>query len=235
MTGLPGFRTAARFGVSRTLGFAEALAKATLPRDSEREAFRARATDAITDGWEFALDALLRARLIERTADRLLSEGVVERVVTLTVEHPATAQLMTRVVESPRFEQATDRLLSEGLVERVVAIAIEHPATEGILARVIESPGFERLVLRVVHSELFDQLLDRVLASEQLDRVVAQIAESDEVHDALREQSQGMADEVTDELRSRTIAADAFLERVARSLTRRGPRRQSGTTGPDSL
>jgi hypothetical protein len=31
-----------------------------------------------------------------------------------------------------------------------------------------------------------------------------------------------MADEVTDEIRSRTIAADAVLERFARSVIRRG-------------
>jgi hypothetical protein len=94
--------------------------------------------------------------------------------------------------------------------------------------RLLDSAGFERILLNVVHSSLFDRMLDRVLASEQLDRVVAQIAESDEVRDALRQQSAGMADEVTDELRSRTIAADARLERFARSLIRRRPPTRDG-------
>jgi hypothetical protein len=179
---LPGFRAATRFGVFRTLGFAAAVGKAALPEESDREAFRARATEVITDGWELTFDFLLRAGLIERTADRLLSEGVIERVATA---------------------------------------AVDHPATEPLLLRLVENPAFERLLLIVVQSDLFDRLLDRTLASEQLDRVVSQIAESDEVHDALREQSQGMADEVTDELRSRTMTADAFLERVARSVIRR--------------
>jgi hypothetical protein len=119
------------------------------------------------------------------------------------------------------IERTTDRLLSEGVVERVVVLAVEHPATDRLITRLVDSPGFERLVLGVVHSELFDHLLDRVLASEQLERVVTQIAESDEVTEALRQQSAGMADEVGDELRSRTIAADAMLERFARALIRR--------------
>jgi hypothetical protein len=119
------------------------------------------------------------------------------------------------------IEGAADRLLDEGVVERVVERAVEHPAAERIVIRLADSPAVERMVLIVVHSQLFDRLLDRVLASEQLDRVVAQIAESDEVHDALREQSAGMADEVSDELRSRTVAADALLERLARSILRR--------------
>jgi hypothetical protein len=211
----------ARFGVSRTLGFAVAIGKAAVPPDSEREALRARATELVTDGWAVTLDLVVRARLVERTADRLLSDGVVERVATIAADHPASERLMSRAVESPRLEQAVDRVLSEGVLERVVMVVVEHPATERLMTRLVETPGFERLVLTVTQSEMFDRLLDRALASEQLDRVVSQIAESDEVYDALREQSQGMADEVTDELRSRTIAADAFLERVARAVIRR--------------
>jgi hypothetical protein len=228
LTSLPGFRAATRFGVFRTLGFAVAVGKAALPEESEREAFRARATEVITDGWALALDVILRAGLIERTADRLLSEGVVERVATLAVDHPATERIVTRAVESSRLDRAADRVLSEGVLERVVILAVEHPATERLLLRLVESPAFERLVLIVAQSDLFDRLLDRTLASEQLDRVVSQIAESDEVYEALREQSHGMADDVTDELRSRTVAADAFLERIARSLIRRRAAPHSG-------
>jgi hypothetical protein len=140
------------------------------------------------------------------------------------------------ILRARLIERTTDRLLSDGVVERVVALAIEHPATDRLVTRLVESRGFERLVLSVVHSELFDQLLDRVLASEQLDRVVAQIAESDEVAVALRQQSAGMADEVGDELRSRTIAADAMLERFARALIRRRPAPpNSGPAGSGAL
>jgi hypothetical protein len=228
VTSLPGFRAATRFGVFRTLGFAAAVAKAVLPEDAERDALRARATKVIIDGWAVGLDLLLRAKVIETTANRLLSDGVVERVATVTVDHPATERIVTRAVQSPRLVRATDSVLSEGVLERVVMVAVEHPATERLVVRLVESPGFERLVLIVAHSDLFDRLLDRVLASEQLDRVVSQIAESDEVYEALREQSQGMADEVSDELRSRTMAADAFLERIARSLIRRRAAPHSG-------
>jgi hypothetical protein len=134
------------------------------------------------------------------------------------------------ILRARLIERTADRLLTDGVVERVVSHAIEHPATERVVNRLLESPGFERLVLTVGQSKLFDELLNRVLASEQLDRVVAHIAESDEVRDALRQQSAGMADEVTGELRSRTIAADASLERFARSVIRR--RRAPRDDGP---
>jgi hypothetical protein len=184
MSGIPGIGRATRFGVSRTVGFASTLARAALPEGADRRAFQARATGTVTEFWEVALDALVRARLIERTADRLLAEGV---------------------------------------IERLTLVVLDHPATDAVVSRIVESPAFERLVLRAAQSDVVDRLLDRVLASEQLDRVVSQIAESDEVRDALRAQSQGMADEVTDELRSRTIAADLLLERFARSVIRRRP------------
>jgi hypothetical protein len=98
---------------------------------------------------------------------------------------------------------------------------LEHPATERLVARVVDSPSFERLVLEIAKSRTVDRLLDYVLASEELDRVVKQIAESDEVRGALTAQSMGLVDEVADQMRARTMAADDALERVARSVIRR--------------
>jgi hypothetical protein len=112
------------------------------------------------------------------------------------------------VLRARLIERTTGILLSSGVVERVAVLVAEHPATDRVVTLLLESPGFDRM-------------LDRILASEQLDRVVTQIAESDEVRGALRQQSTGMAEEVAGELRSRTAAADARLERLARSLLRR--------------
>jgi hypothetical protein len=228
-----------RSRVSRTLGIVGALARGGRPDDLARQGLRARATDMFTDAWEGVLDAVVRARLIERTVDRLLSEGTVDRVAAVIVESPATERMLARALESGKLEQAANRLMSEGAAERVVVAVVEHPASERMvvralesarleqaLMRVVRSPAFERVVVAVAHNEAFDRLLDRALASERLDRVVAQIAESDEVRDALRDQSRGMVDEVTDEVRARTIAADELLERAARALVRRGPRPQ---------
>jgi hypothetical protein len=89
------------------------------------------------------------------------------------------------------------------------------------VARVVDSPAFERLALEIARSRTVDRLVDHVLASEQLDRVVSQIAESDQVRGALTAQSAGLADEVADQLRARTMAADELLERLARSVIRR--------------
>jgi hypothetical protein len=215
VTALPGIGAATRFAVTRSVGVTTGLARAALSRQSDRDALRTRAMDALPRLWDAALDTLLRTGLFERTVDRLLSEQVVERVVVLAVEHPATERITSSMLESPGFE-------------RVLVRIVDDPGFEQLVTRIVGTAGFERLVLRIVHSELFDQMLDRALASEQLDRVVTQIAESDEVHDALRQQSAGMADELTDELRSRTMAADAVLERIARAVIRRRPS-QGGT------
>jgi hypothetical protein len=119
------------------------------------------------------------------------------------------------VLRARLIERTTGLVLSSGVVERVAVLVAEHPATDRVVTLLLESPGFDRM-------------LDRILASEQLDRVVTQIAESDEVRDALRQQSTGMAEEVAGELRSRTVAADARLERLARSLLRRNSAPQEG-------
>jgi hypothetical protein len=99
------------------------------------------------------------------------------------------------------------------------------------VAHIVESPGFERLVLSVARTETFDRLLDRVLYSEELHRVVTHIAESEEVRGALTQQSAGLADEVADQVRVRAMAADALLERFARSLIRRSPRDERPESG----
>jgi hypothetical protein len=170
--------------MTSTVRVAAALPRAAVSHELDRLALRARARRAASDAWQTTLDTVERHRLIERTVDRLLSDGVVERVVAVTIEHPATDRLLTRV---------------------------------------IESPGLERLLVTIVQSEAGDRLLEGVLGSEQLDRVVTHIAESDQVRVAVTQQSFGLADQAAGELRSRTAAADALLERVARSMIRRRP------------
>ena len=67
-----------------------------------------------------------------------------------------------------------------------------------------------------------------------------QIAESDEVRSALTAQSMGLADEVADQLRARTMAADDVLERFARRWSGGGavnsacPTTPRGRTTPGS-
>lgn len=136
------------------------------------------------------------------------------------------------VVRHRLIERIVDRLLSEGVVERVVAVAIEHPATDRILTSMLDSPGLERLLVTIAQSETGDRLLEGVLWSEQLDRIVTHIAESDQVRVAVTQQGFGLADEVAGELRSRTAAADALLERVARSMIRRRRVRPTQAPGP---
>jgi hypothetical protein len=92
------------------------------------------------------------------------------------------------------------------------------------VAEALENPALERLLVRVLDSALVDELTDRVLESEELERVVRHVARSEEVRSALTQQSAGLVVEVADEVRARAVAADATVERIARSALRRPPR-----------
>lgn len=184
-----------------------------------------------------------RGRLVEERWFALRPTGITERVVGVAVEHAiverASAELLRagvlehvadQVVDSELPQSLVDDLLAAGLAERLAPIVLDSPELETAVTRALDSPGLERLVLRVADSQLVDALTDRVLASPELHRIVGQIAESEEVRAALNEQSRGLAEDVGDSLRTRSVTADDAAERAVRRLLRR--RRQRPSPGP---
>jgi len=125
-------------------------------------------------------------------------------------------------------DRVTAEVLSTGVVEQIAA----QIATSPLLDRALASPELEALLVRVMQSTLVDDLVDQLLASEELQRIVEHVARSEEVRSALRAQSQGLADEVAGEMRTRSAAADDAAERFARRLLHRR-RARPGPLGPE--
>jgi hypothetical protein len=115
--------------------------------------------------------------------------------------------------------RAMDRVIESGELERVLASARLQAAASQLL----DSDGMRRLVDAFFDSGLFDQLVDRLLASDALWRMIDEIAGSPAVTAAISQQGLGFADQVGGELRTRSRKADAWAERAARRLIRRGP------------
>jgi hypothetical protein len=140
---------------------------------------------------------------------------------TRAVTEPVLGAL---VVRGRREEVRVRVALERGVTDRAAAVAADY----ALLDRVLASPEVEAFIVRVMQSTLVDDLTDQVLASEELQRVVEHVAQSEEVRRALRAQSQGLADEVAGEMRTRSAAADDAAERFARRLLRRRRHRPPG-------
>jgi hypothetical protein len=140
----------------------------------------------------------LGAELISRFADQLVRSGLADEVV--------------------------DRLMTTGAIDRAVTVVINHPATEALIVAVLEDPGVERLVGRALDSRMVVELTGRLLESEEMQLVLSHVMSSPELRAALGQQTAGLAGDVADGVRSRTVVADARAERLARSLLRRRQR-----------
>lgn len=114
--------------------------------------------------------------------------------------------------------------LAEEAVRRVFERVLAGPELEEAVAEAVESPAMERLVERVVDSRLMGAAAARLLESEELWLLVQEVAQSPAVTDAITHQGASFADEVAGEVREHSQHADAWLERAARRMLRRGPR-----------
>ncbi|MCI0520725.1 MAG: hypothetical protein L0Z70_10795 [Chloroflexi bacterium] len=88
----------------------------------------------------------------------------------------------------------------------------------------------EMEVARWVRVGRHEQARSQAVAAEAFDDVVdafiEYLASNPELQDLVQAQSTGLANEVVEEVRERTVSADTFLEGLARSLLRRMPRSQ---------
>jgi hypothetical protein len=115
--------------------------------------------------------------------------------------------------------RAVDRLIESGELERLLASS----RVQSLASQLLDSDGARRLVDAFFDSGLFDQFVERLLASDALWDLVDRIAGSPAVTAAISQQGLGFADQVGDELRTRSRNADAWLERAARRLAHRRP------------
>jgi hypothetical protein len=90
------------------------------------------------------------------------------------------------------------------------------------LRRALASEGAGELIDSLFEAGLIDRLLDRLPASPALWRLVDDVAASPAVTAAISQQGLGFADQVGSGLRARVRATDAWLERAAQRIVRRG-------------
>jgi hypothetical protein len=117
--------------------------------------------------------------------------------------------------------RVVDGVLDSAEFERVLGAALDSPRLQAGIRTALASDGAKQLIASFFDSGLFDEFADRMLASPTLWRLIDEIADSPAVTTAITQQSLGFADQVGEEVRTRSRGADDWLERAARRLLRR--------------
>jgi hypothetical protein len=117
--------------------------------------------------------------------------------------------------------RAVDRVLDSAELERLLLAALNSPRIWAAVRKAVESDGAKQVIEGFFDSGLWDEFVDRLLASRALWRLIDEVADSPAVTAAITQQSLGFADQVGEEVRTRSRGADDWLERAARRLTRR--------------
>ncbi len=91
------------------------------------------------------------------------------------------------------------------------------------------------LVARGRREDPATRALAREAFTQAVDEVIEYLAENEEVTELIQQQSMGMATEVIDDVRTRTVTADTVLERFMRNITLRQSRAQLPPPSPEIL
>lgn len=131
--------------------------------------------------------------------------------------------------------RTANRVLEGEELERAVAGALNDVRVQVMFRRTLDSEGAARLIDTFFDSGLFDRFVSRLLTSDGLWRLVDEIAGSPAVTAAVSQQGLRFADQVGGDVRTRSRAADDWLERTARRLVHARTERlppPGGTTDP---
>jgi DNA-binding protein H-NS len=74
--------------------------------------------------------------------------------------------------------------------------------------------------------------LAREALGESIDEVIEFLAENEEITELIQQQSLGMANEVVEDVRTRTVTADNVMERITRNLLRKSQREELPPPSP---
>lgn len=89
------------------------------------------------------------------------------------------------------------------------------------LRELLAEPALQQLGAELMASETATAMTRQFLDTDAMELIVGYIAHSDAVREVLSEQTAGIADDMADGLRARTVRADDVVERWARTLLRR--------------
>ena len=119
--------------------------------------------------------------------------------ITGSAAQPLVNNRLTGIITRP-FDRAFNQLVNRG--QQRINDWIELGRTQ--------EPGARRLA-RKTYMEIVDEL-------------IGNLAENPELADLVQKKSVGLATEAVDEIRSRTVSADALAENIVRRILRRPPR-----------
>lgn len=141
----------------------------------------------------------------------------------------AAAGTRTGMDVSLRLEGiAVRRVLGSNELQTFLDAAFDAEQLDAAVRAVLASGPARRVVAAFFESGLFDEIADQLLASRALWRIVDELAASPAVTAAISQQGLGFADQVGDQLRTRSREADDWLERAVHRWGRR--RARTGAT-----
>jgi hypothetical protein len=142
--------------------------------------------------------------------------------VVVTTTRPFGRAVGAAINAGTTLERRTlDRVLDSEEIDRIVVTTLDSERLQTAIRRALASEGALRLVDSLFDSGLIDRLLQRLGESEALWALIDEIAQSPAVLAAVSQQGLGFADQVGDEVRTRSRRADDWLERAARRLAHR--------------
>lgn len=173
--------------------------------------------------WQSPLAAPLRRRAADASAT-LTFDGRRRRETAAVTAGYRVRVLGERILRSGVVDEVIDRLLTTGAFDHVVTVVINHPATEAMITSAFDDPGVDRLIASILDSRLIDEVTARLLDSDEMRLILDHVTRSPELRAALAAQTAGLAGDMAEGVRSRTVIADDAAERFARGLFRRRPR-----------
>lgn len=115
-----------------------------------------------------------------------------------------------------------------------MAAAVTRPVTESWLMAPLRQPlrsltrQTQAEMARLIHRGRIEEAISRVMTTELTDEMVsvvlAYLADKPEVRRLIQEQGMSMAEEVVDEVRNQSVAADNLLDSFVNRLFNRAPR-----------
>jgi hypothetical protein len=150
------------------------------------------------------VDALIRAQI--------------DKLLPLLAEHPAVEQLI-----DVQVDKILPKLATSAAIQALILAQVNE-----ILPELADDPGIQQLVMAQVDAilpELAESAAILELIRIQGDKYIDYLNEHpDKVQNLISGQSMGLAGQMLDEVRERTVTADSVTEMIVRNLLKKKPR-----------
>ncbi len=187
-----------------------------------------------------ALQAIGRSE-VEASRQRVIGTlgGTIDGIIAYLVDNPQVDaligaqidKLLPQLAEHPAVERLIEVQVDKILPKLATSAAIQAlilAQVEQILPELADDPGIQRLVLAQVDAilpELAESAAILDLIRVQGDKYIDYLNEHpDKVQNLISGQSMGLAGQMLDEVRERTVTADSVAELLVRGILRKKPR-----------